>query len=128
MCEANEYAQIRSLEIPVVSEEFVNGDRSPPASLVQHRRRSLLLECLLEFNEPVSLPDLADEVAVREYENELTEIPAEEVKDIYLSLYHSHIPKLAEAGLVEYDQESDLVASTPNVELGRYVSEDRSNR
>ncbi|PGF17081.1 hypothetical protein CP556_13785 [Natrinema sp. CBA1119] len=38
------------------------------------------------------------------------------IEALQTSLYHSHLPKLKEAGLVEYDEERDLVA--PN----EYVS------
>jgi hypothetical protein len=38
------------------------------------------------------------------------------VKLVYLSLYHSHVPKLAEANVVEYSQESDLVEPSAGAE------------
>jgi len=60
----------------------------------------------------VTLPDLADEVAVWAADRSIDEIPAEEVKEVYMSLYHSHVPKLEEADLVTYDQEGDLVSIT----------------
>lgn len=102
--------------------------------MLAHQRRALLVQCLTEFHEPVSLPDLADEVAVREYDEELTALTGEQVKEIYLSLYHTHVPKLAEAGLIEYDQESDHVVSAPDVDLDGVVADtnihvgDTSNR
>ena len=80
-------------------------------------RRSVLLACLREFDEPVSLPDLADEIAVRESDEALSDLSGERVKEIYLSLYHRHVPALADAGFVEYDQEADLVRLTADVEL-----------
>lgn len=98
-----------------MSEESV--DPRTFTSLMQHPRRALLLECLLEHDEPVSLPDLADEVAIREHDRDLTGIEAEVVRDIYLSLYHTHVPKLAEVGLVEYDQSADLVTAATNVDI-----------
>lgn len=73
------------------------------------RRRRFLLECLQRFDEPVSLPDLADEIAVKEAGRALSAISGERVKDIYLALYHRHIPDLVAAGHVEYDQDADLV-------------------
>lgn len=35
---------------------------------------------------------------------------------MYISLYHKHIPKLADADLVRYDQERDTVTVTERVE------------
>ncbi len=62
----------------------------------------------------MTLPDLADEVAVRERGTTIAAIPGEEVKRVYMSLYHSHIPKLANADVVAYDQERDMVALAEN--------------
>lgn len=58
----------------------------------------------------MKLPDLAEEVASRENGAHLTDIPADEVTRVYMSLWHSHIPKLSEAGVVEFSQERETVA------------------
>ncbi|MFC7155815.1 hypothetical protein ACFQPA_10145 [Halomarina halobia] len=79
-----------------------------------HRRRRCVIYCLREYDTPMTLPDLADEVAVRERGTTIAAIPGEEVKRVYMSLYHSHIPKLANADVVAYDQERDMVALAEN--------------
>ncbi|TYL39605.1 hypothetical protein CV102_04760 [Natronococcus pandeyae] len=81
-----------------------------------HHRRRYALRGLRMHENPMSVADLADEVAIRENESPVTEIPAEEVKRVSLSLYHTHIPKLAAANLVQYDRERDSVALTERVE------------
>lgn len=80
------------------------------------QRRRYTLECLREFRTPMALSDLADEVASREQERPVPDIPAEEVKQVYMSLYHVHIPKMADANIVEYTQEQDMVVLTPESE------------
>lgn len=75
------------------------------------RRRRLALGCLTE-HATVALADLAEWVAEREAEEEIIDVPPEEVREVYLSLYHTHVPKLEDAGLVHYGQESDLVRRT----------------
>lgn len=77
--------------------------------LLASRRRRYVLHVLGTYEEPITLADLADEVAIREYDGPITDISADAVLRIYLSLYHSHVPKLSEAGLVAYDQEADTV-------------------
>lgn len=79
-------------------------------AILSDQRRRRIIDCLREYRNPMALSDLADEVAVREYDTRITEIPAEKVKQIYTSLYHVHVPKMEDAGLVEYDQDTDLVA------------------
>lgn len=78
-------------------------------SLLADARRRRVLGLLWTHN-VVSLGDAAEEIAVGERGGPITEIPREEVLDVYLSLYHDHVPRLTDAGVVEYDQESDTLA------------------
>ncbi len=82
-------------------------------------RRRYILRCLRTHDPPLALADVADEVAVYEHDTDITDIAAEDIKRIYLSLYHTHIPKLAERGLVTYSQERDLVTLS---ETGKQLS------
>lgn len=79
-------------------------------SLLADQRRRLLLAVMRSYGEAVTLPDAAEEVAARETGNTVRNISAEHVTEVYLSLYHDHLPRLVDAGLLEYDQERDLVA------------------
>lgn len=86
--------------------------------LLADRRRRDALRVLAYHDEPVTLADLADEVAIREHGVPLTDVPAESVLRVYLSLYHAHVPRLAGAGVVAYDQDDDVVRlSTGAAEL-----------
>lgn len=85
-----------------------------PPEILADRRRRCALRCLKQFEVPLALADLAEEVAVREHGTPITEISAEEVKRIYMSLYHDHIPALEEARVVHYDQNRDIVALSEN--------------
>ena len=60
----------------------------------------------------MALADVVDELATWEYETRITDIPAEEVTSTYIALYHVHVPKLDDAGLVEYNQDRDTVILT----------------
>ncbi|WP_226481145.1 DUF7344 domain-containing protein [Natrinema amylolyticum] len=81
-------------------------------ALLADQRRRLLLAVMRTYGEELTLPDAAEEVAVRETGHNVTNISAERVREVYLSLYHDHLPRLVDAGLLEYDQERDLVAPT----------------
>lgn len=72
--------------------------------LLAHSRRRDLLTCLQQHDDPLPLADVADELAVGEHGTDLELIPAEEVKRIYMTLYHTHIPKLVSHGVVQYNQ------------------------
>lgn len=77
--------------------------------LLADSRRRHAIDRLRNVDGSIGLADLADEVATAEHGTIISEIPAEEVKLVYLDLYHSHVPKLAEADVVEYSQESDRI-------------------
>lgn len=83
--------------------------------LLTHQRRRYALACLKEHGS-LALADLADEVACRENDCPITEVPEDEVLRVYSALWHAHVPKLAAHGVVAYDQERDLVALGENVE------------
>lgn len=77
--------------------------------LLADSRRRFVLACLHEYSTPMVLADIADELATWEHDADITDVPAEEVRSIYLSLYHNHVPKMEDVGLVEYSQERDAV-------------------
>ncbi|NEU56208.1 hypothetical protein [Halorussus sp. MSC15.2] len=94
---------------------FESADRPVPLDtlfelLADFRRRTAYLTLLR--HDDLSLPDLADEVAVAERGEPLSKVDPDDVLRVYLSLYHTHVPKLADTGLVAYDQEDDYVALT----------------
>ncbi|AGB33056.1 hypothetical protein C488_15842 [Natrinema pellirubrum DSM 15624] len=94
------------LDEPTASAETIDD----AFALLSDQRRRLLLRVMRTYDEELTLPDAAEEVAIRETGHGVTDIPAERVTEVYLSLYHDHLPRLVDAGLLVYDQERDLVA------------------
>ncbi|MHC3380141.1 DUF7344 domain-containing protein [Haloarcula sp. H-GB5] len=82
-------------------------------SLLSSHYRRYLLYGLSQYTTPVSLAVLTD--TVTEFEHGT---PAEQYRDerlkIYTSLYHNHLPRLVDAGVVQYNQSEDLVDIGPN--------------
>ncbi|WP_276301724.1 DUF7344 domain-containing protein [Halorussus lipolyticus] len=103
-------------ELAPTIDSLESGD--PPVStdalleLLSEFRRREALRTLVRHDD-LSLPDLADEVAIEERDELLPNIDPDDVLEVYLSLYHTHVPKLAAGGLVDYDQDDDYVALTP---------------
>jgi len=77
--------------------------------ILTNERRRHVLRVVGDQGEAMTLPDVADEVAVREYGRPLPDIEPETVTEIYISIYHDHLPRLVDANLLSYDQERDLV-------------------
>lgn len=80
--------------------------------LLADRRRRYLLYCLYRYTNPVALPRVADCVTEWELSTPADEVPDERLR-VYMSLYHDHLPKLGEAGVIEYSQTDDTVALAP---------------
>ncbi|RBI60701.1 hypothetical protein DMJ13_17210 [halophilic archaeon] len=92
---------------PVEDRQVTSGI---PLEILFNKRRRYTVYCLQKYQTPIALADLADEVARLEYDAQtLTQVPKEDVAQIYFDLYHCHIPKMETADLVEYTQELDTV-------------------
>lgn len=93
--------------------------------LLASSRRRILLSCLQTADLPLHLSDLAREIAVREHDSPPTELPDEARKEIYLSLYHTHVPKLEEYGIVKFNQERKTLELTNKADhLTPYLERD----
>ncbi|MFW5964764.1 MAG: DUF7344 domain-containing protein [Natronomonas sp.] len=77
--------------------------------LLSNARRRLALKYLLEQDTPVGIDELAAHVAAVENDTEAEQLDEKQRKRTYVSLYQTHIPKLAKAGVVEYDPDERTV-------------------
>jgi hypothetical protein len=75
---------------------------------LQHGRRRRALRCVAA-HQSLTLPDLAELVLERETGDQLPALAPERIRDVYFSLYHTHVPVLCEADLCWYDQPDDRV-------------------
>lgn len=100
---------IRVQKVAVTNEEAMGtstagkGDRDEVFDLLSnHRRRYTIHYCKSE-EEPVSLSDLAEQITAWEQDKEIAEITSAERKTVYTSLQQTHLPTLAEAEMVHYE-------------------------
>lgn len=106
-----EYAEIVSKVLDWMDRQDASPDLLSDAfQLLSVRRRRVTLRVVREYDDDLTLPDLAEEVAIRESHKPIPEIPPETVTEVYISLYHDHMPRLVDTGLLEYEQERDLVS------------------
>ncbi len=87
--------------------------------LSNHRRRYAIHYCKRE-GEPVELGDLAEHVAAWELDKEVEELTSAERKRVYTSLQQTHLPTLAEAEMVEFDDRTIELTEKAN-ELDVYL-------
>ncbi len=94
--------------------------RTPPADadprgaafelMANRRRRHVLSYLRAHPQEDVPIDDLTSQVIARELMAGDGPVDPESVS---ATLHHVHLPKLAEAGLIEYDPETNVVHTAP---------------
>ncbi|WP_265108464.1 DUF7344 domain-containing protein [Halosolutus halophilus] len=82
-------------------------------------RRRETIRYLLDADDVVKMGDVADHVAAREHETSVADLTPTQRQRVYIPLYQSHLPKLDEAGVIEYDKPRGIVRSTDRLELFR---------
>ncbi|WP_394741479.1 DUF7344 domain-containing protein [Natronococcus roseus] len=108
---------------PSDDEEETVSDETPTLSsddifhLLQTNRRRDTIRYLLEEEGPVKMRDVAEYVAARENDTTVAELSSTERQRVYIPLYQSHLPKLDEEGVVEYNQPRGIVKPTDNLEI-----------
>ena len=93
--------------------------------LLSNPRRRFVISYLREHGRPIELTALAQEVAAWENQVPAEELTDQQEKRVYVSLYQTHIPKLRNAGVVDYDPDDGVIELTATVgQLERYLPEE----
>lgn len=80
--------------------------------VLRNQRRRFVLQYLKRSEEAVELGDLATQVAAWEYETTCDNVSAEQRKRVYTTLQQTHLPRLAEANIVDYDPDAGVISPT----------------
>lgn len=82
--------------------------------MLSNRRRRYILHYLKQREEsgPASLRDVVDQVAAWESDTTVEQLDSAERKRVYTALRQSHLPKLHDTGVVEYDNKRGDVELT----------------
>jgi len=90
--------------------------------ILSNSRRRYVLYYLRETGEPVELSELAEEIAAWENNTPRAELTKQERKRVYVSLYQTHIQKLSEVGIVNYDSDTGIVSLGDEADqIGTYL-------
>jgi hypothetical protein len=77
--------------------------------ILTNARRRYALAYLRSQDEEVSIGELAEAVAAWEHDTSVEMVSSKERKSVYTSLYQTHLPKMADAGVVAYDRQRGVV-------------------
>jgi DNA-binding transcriptional ArsR family regulator len=78
--------------------------------LLSSQRRRMVLYYLELADGPVTVKEISEEIASLENDVPVSELSRQQQKRVYVSLYQSHLPKLSEAGVIEYDRDTGMMA------------------
>lgn len=120
---------IMSAEIDPEADTDVEFDRKPETTvrlskddafhLLQNARRRAVLRYMLEQDEQdrFVMRDIAEAVAAWEHDTTVRQLSSDERQRVYIALYQNHLPKLAEMGVIEYNQSRGHVTPKPAITL-----------
>ena len=81
--------------------------------LLSNRRRRDVLRYLATQEGRVDMRDIAEQIAAWEHDIEVRNLRSKQRQRVYIALYQSHLPKLSEFGVIEYDRSRGHVERTP---------------
>ncbi|EMA61797.1 DUF7344 domain-containing protein [Halorubrum lipolyticum] len=81
--------------------------------LANQRRRFAVHLLKREEDSSIAIGEMAEQIAAWENGIEMTEITGNERKRVYTALQQSHLPKMDDAGVVEFNKDRGLVEPTP---------------
>lgn len=97
----------------IESEDAADADASPSETALYNalsqKRCRYTLHYLKQRTEPVSVQELAEQVAAWENLKTVQELTSQERKRVYIALYQSHLSTMDEEGLVDYDEDNGMV-------------------
>lgn len=95
--------------------------------LLQNSRRRHVVQYLANSDGPVQTGDVAEQIAAWEYGTTVAEVTPQQRQRIYISLYQSHLSKLATSGLITYNQSKGIIEATPKIDqITRYLDRDET--
>jgi DNA-binding transcriptional ArsR family regulator len=91
--------------------------------ILSNKRRRMVLYYLRQSGEPATVRELAEQIAALENDVDVDDLANQQRKRVYVSLYQTHIPKLQETGIIEYDEDAGEVRLTDRaMEIDTYLT------
>jgi len=98
--------------------KFDSSSKSEIFSLLSNHRRRHTIRICEKRNEPVSLSELAEQIAAWEQDKAIEQITSAERKRVYTSLQQTHLDRLEEAGMIRYEtDEIELTDRAQNLNI-----------
>ena len=93
--------------------------------MLKNERRRRVMRYLYENDGPFTLGELAEHIAALENDKSIAALSSGERKRVYVGLYQCHLPRMDDAGVIEFDRNRGSVELGPNAEaLDEYLEVD----
>lgn len=80
--------------------------------ILKNGRRRRVIQYLMDTEEEVTLSDLAEHIAAIENDTTPARLTSSQRKRVYVGLYQCHLPKMDDAGVIEYNQARGIIRAT----------------
>lgn len=105
-----------SIETDSVEEEASDLSLDVVFEILKNRRRRLVMHELKSLEGDTTLGDLAEHIAGIENDKDPSALGAQERKRVYVGLYQCHLPKMDEAGVIDFEQNRGTVSIGSNAD------------
>lgn len=85
--------------------------------LLQTNRRRDVIDYLLAEEGPVKMGHLAEVIAAKEHETTVAQLTSTQRQRVYIPLYQTHLPKLDEKGVIDYNKPRGIVRPGDRLDL-----------
>ena len=90
--------------------------------ILKNSRRRLVIHYLIEEEPETTLSDLAEHIAALENEKTVQALSSDERKRVYVCLYQCHLPKMDDAGIIDFESDRGRVELRDDPEpFTRYI-------
>jgi DNA-binding transcriptional ArsR family regulator len=95
--------------VGVAQTETQHLSRDLVFATLSNARRRYVLHYLKRHDGPVTIRELAEQIAAWENETSMDELTYKQRKRVYTSLHQTHLPKLASAGFIESERSWEAI-------------------
>lgn len=98
------------------TQEKVSLNKDDIFHILQNERRRQVLDHLKEVEGKVEMREIAEKIAAWENNTTVDNLYSDQRQRVYIALYQSHLPKLDDLGVIEYNQPRGTIEPTPLLE------------
>lgn len=88
--------------------------------ILQNERRRSVLRYMRTVDDEVRLGELAEQIAAWECDKDVAQITSGERKRVYVGLYQSHLPKMDDVSVIEYNKPRGKIRPGKNMAILQY--------